>query len=167
MFFDGKAGGSRTVDLGGRRRDRDREEFLNKMAKQRGERAEERLKKSSVTKIQRSYRGYRARNTVFDSWAVDLDKKIADIRKLETVFNATGKPFSVPLDITRTLCRFFVFLSSRFSTDMRLYGIQDLVLKSADNVMHAIRSSSDPSSSVVTSWKVLVVVKSIYSYMLL
>ena len=170
MYFDGKAGGSRTVDLGGRRRDRDREEFLSKMTKQRGERAEERLKKSSAMKIQRSYRGYRARNAMFDSWTVDLDKKVADIQKLEAVFSATGKPFSVPLDILRSLCRLFAFLSSRFSTDTRLNGIQDLIRKSTVNVnpsanlMHAITSSSDSSSSVVASWKFLVVVKSIYLY---
>jgi hypothetical protein len=100
-MFDGKTGSARNVDLGGRRRDRDREEFLNKMAKQRGERAEERLKRSSSTRIQRNFRGYQVRKAIFGTWAQELDKKLADINKLGAIIAAAGKPFSVPLDVRK------------------------------------------------------------------
>ena len=136
-MFDGNHKGQRKVDLGGKKRDFERKEFLEKTSKlrlkllnithyylvhyhlikekfifiyKREDRAQTRLKINSATKVQKLFRKYICRIKYEKIWSNEFEKRISDVKKLQNLFRANGSSFSVPLDVIndRFICLFHI-----------------------------------------------------------
>ena len=102
MFFSGKVK-ERVVSAGGKKRDAERKDFLEQTRKQREERAQDRFRSSSANIIQKIYRGFCSRKSNHSSLLLQFDKKISDVRKLESIFASKGSVFLIPIDTILTL----------------------------------------------------------------
>ncbi len=161
----------RKVDYsGGKKRDTERKDFLLKQARLREDRAAERLRVNSATKIQKNFRCHRCYIHMRQTFGQEFDKRISDIKKLEMVFASTNKTFSTPLEVILVMIRLLTF--SKLDVDMdrcdqskqRVISLLPIILKSIkvsraneqnkssySHIIHAI----DVSSNGAHHWQFL------------
>lgn len=108
-MFDGKVRGNRAVSSAGKKREPDKEAFLENTRRQREDRATERKKLIAVVKLQALFRRFNARKYVCTKFKNEMDKKISEIRTLESAFTSRGRHFNVPLDVLLPIFRSFLF----------------------------------------------------------
>jgi hypothetical protein len=108
-MFDGKVRGNRAVSSAGKKREPDKEAFLENTRRQREDRATERKKLIAVVKLQAFFRRFNVRKNVCTKFKIEMDKKISEIRTLELAFTSRGRHFNVPLDVLLPIFRSFFF----------------------------------------------------------
>ena len=108
-MFDGKVRGNRAVSSAGKKREPDKEAFLENTRRQREDRATERKKLIAVVKLQAFFRRFNARKSVCTKFKIEMDKKISEIKTLEAAFTSRGRHFNVPLDVLLPIFRSFFF----------------------------------------------------------
>ena len=108
-MFDGKVRGNRAVSSAGKKRESDKEAFLENTRKQREERATERKKLLAVVKLQSVIRRHHDRKAVVSKFIDEMDKKIADVNSVQRAFKSRGSQFNIPLDVLLPIFRAFLF----------------------------------------------------------
>ena len=108
-MFDGKVRGNRAVSSAGKKRESDKEAFLENTRKQREERATERKKLLAVVKLQSVIRRHHERKVVVSKFIAEMDKKVADVNSVQKAFKSRGSHFNLPLDVLLPIFRAFLF----------------------------------------------------------
>lgn len=161
-MFDGKTRPQRIVDLGGKKRDSNQQDFLQKTAKLREDRAAERLRNNCAILLQKHFRRYTVCMKTRGLWANELDNRILDITKLEAVFSTSGSSFSIPLDILEKLMRLLIFSYDGNKSILHIEMVLSLLLKSLSHVhekfnyLFHLQSIGDDDLERVRSWQFLV-----------
>ena len=108
-MFDGKVRGNRAVSSAGKKRESDKEAFMENTRKQREERATERKKLLAVVKLQSVIRRHHERKVIVCKFVAEMDKKVADVSSVQRAFKSRGSQFNLPLDVLLPIFRAFVF----------------------------------------------------------
>lgn len=109
-MFDGKVRGNRAVSSGGKKRESDKGEFLEKTRKQREDRAAERKRLLAIVKLQSFARRCLIRKAVIAKFKLEMFKKVSDINRIRSAFRLRDSQFNVPLDVLLPIFRTFLFI---------------------------------------------------------
>jgi hypothetical protein len=144
-MFDGKIGGSRKVDYGGKRVKTDARNVIDQTRKQREQRAIERQRNQAVVIIQTLYRRYITLKHSQTSLRTGFDKKINDIKVLKHMLASKGINFVVPADNLGVLISQLSYFFTEAVDTERLDALQGLVvdsLSTSDNNLNYLTSIS-------------------------
>lgn len=129
-MFDGNVRSRAVSQNIGKKKEVERNRFLDSTRKQREERESSRKRLTCATKIQSLVRRFLTKSSVFLELRSEFDKKIKDINLLKALFLTKQSKFFVPIDVIFQIFRLFIFIHTCSTDFTRLQMILDLIIES-------------------------------------
>ena len=166
-MFDGKVKSSKSVFMGGVKKDTSTKNLVDNARKLREQRLEERVKQNSATIIQARWRGYRVRASFKLRLISELDQKIMGIKNIKSLLSSKNQLFNVPLESILYIlkCFYFIYLKKTTGTtfESHLQYITTLVLDSLNtsipdySILSKLKSPSvDNKDNQIRVWMIYI-----------